>query len=147
DARGVDLDAHHAAEDDEHTLDDAQRRVRVRLEARVARRVDEVDLAVLPLEVTQRARQGHGPLLLVLVPVRARGALVDAADPSRLPGLEEQRLDERRLPDAAVAGDGDVADLRGLGGSHTGRVLLGSLRAASYPCRRGRFAVLRRCGA
>src|SRR5207302_4618774 len=47
-ARRVDLDTHHAAEHHEHSLDDAERGVRVGLEARVARRVDEVDLAVLP---------------------------------------------------------------------------------------------------
>ncbi len=94
DARGVDLDPHHAAENDDDSLDDPQRRERVGLEAGVARRVDEVDLAVLPLEVAERARQGHPPALLVLVPVRDRRPLLDAAEPIRLPGLEEQRLEK-----------------------------------------------------
>ena len=111
DASRVDLDAHDAAEDDDDSFDDPQRRERVGLEARVAGRVDEVDLAVFPLEVTERAREGHPALLLVLVPVGDGRALLDGAEPVRLPGLEEQRLDERRLPDAAVSGDGDVADL------------------------------------
>src|SRR3954447_12882618 len=65
------------------------------------------------------------PPLLVLVPVRDRRPLLDAAEPVRLLGFEEQRLDERRLPDTAVSGDGDVANLRRLGGRHAGRVLLG----------------------
>ena len=95
DAGGVDLDAHHAAEHDDDALDDPQRRVRVGLEARVARRVDEVDLAVLPLEVAERAREGHAALLLVLVPVGDGRPLLDAAEPVRLSRLEEQRLDER----------------------------------------------------
>ena len=50
-----------AADDDERALDDAQRRERVGLEARVAGRVDEVDLAALPLErgrATRRATSG-----------------------------------------------------------------------------------------
>ena len=121
DARGVDLDAHHAAEDDDDALDDPQRRERVGLEAGVARRVDEVDLAVLPLEVAERAGERHRALVLVVVPVGDRRPLLDRAEPVRLPRLEEQRLDERGLPDPAVAGDGDVADLPWLGGRHCGR--------------------------
>ena len=38
-------------------------------ETRVARRVDEVDLASLPLEVRDRGGEGHVSSLLVLVPV------------------------------------------------------------------------------
>ena len=38
-------------------------------------------------------------------------ALLDRPEPVRRAGLEEQRLDERRLPGPAVADDGDVADL------------------------------------
>ncbi len=56
-ARGVHLDAHHAGDDDERAFDDAQRRDRVGLEAGVARRVDQVDLAALPLEVAERRRR------------------------------------------------------------------------------------------
>ena len=141
-ARGVDLDSHHAAEHDDDALDDAQRRERVGLEARVARRVDQVDLPVFPLEVAERAREGHRALLLVLVPVRDRRPLLDATEPVDLLGLVEQRLDERRLPDAAVAGDCDVANLRGLGGRHAGRVLLGRFEPHRIPA-----GVDERCGA
>jgi hypothetical protein len=94
DARGVDLDAHDAAHDHEDSLDDAQRRVRVGLEAGVAGRVDEVDLPVLPLEVAERAGERHRSPLLVLVPVRDRRPLLHAAEPVRLPRFEEKRLDE-----------------------------------------------------
>ncbi len=94
DSRGVDLDPHHAAEHDDDSLDDTQRRECVGLEAGVAGRVDEVDLAVLPLEVAQRPRQRHAAPLLVLVPVRDRRPLLDAAEPVRLPRLEQEGLDE-----------------------------------------------------
>ena len=48
DPRGADLEAHHAGDDDERALDDAERAARLTLERRVAGAVDEVDLASLP---------------------------------------------------------------------------------------------------
>ena len=119
DARRADLDAHHAAQDDERTLDDPQRGAGLSLKARIARDVDQVQLALLPLRVRERERDRHLPLLLVVVPVGGRRARIDRAEPVRLAGLEEQRLDERRLARAAVADDGDVADLARLENGHT----------------------------
>src|SRR6185437_12829204 len=49
--RSLDLDAHHGAHGEERTLDDSQRCDGGALETGVARRVDEVDLAALPLHV------------------------------------------------------------------------------------------------
>ena len=90
----ADLDAHHAADDDQLALDDAQRGDRVALEAGVARRVDQVDLPLLPLAVAERGRQRHLPPVLVLVPVGDGRPLLDRAEPVDRAGLEEQRLDE-----------------------------------------------------
>ncbi len=114
DTRGVHLDAHHARDDDERALDDAQARDRVRLEARVAGRVDQVDLPPLPLEVRERGRERHLPPLLVLVPVGDGATGLDGAEAVDLAGLEEHRLDERGLAGPAMADHGDVADLPGL---------------------------------
>ena len=111
DARRLDLDAHDGARDDERALDHAQCSDRVAAEARVARGVDQVDLAALPLAVAERGGQRHLPALLVLVPVGGRRPLLDGAEPIDRAGLEQHRLDERGLPRAAVADDGDVADL------------------------------------
>src|SRR5581483_471951 len=86
-------------------------------------RVDEVDLAALPVEVEERAGERHRAPVLVLVPVGDRAALLDRAEPRRLSRLEEQRLHERGLPDPAVTDDGDVADLPGLEGRHQAGVL------------------------
>ena len=124
DAQAVDLDAHDAAEDDESAFDDAQRRVRVRLKAGVAGAVDEVDLAVVPVEVRERPRERHLAPVLVVLPVADGRSLLDRPEPVRLPGLEQQRLDERGLADSAMADDGDVADLSRLGSRHLGRILL-----------------------
>jgi hypothetical protein len=88
------------------------------LKAGVAGDVDQVHLPTLPVDVADRCRQGHSPLLLVLFPVGDGGALLDRAEAVRLAGLEEQRLGERRLSRPAVADDGDVADLAGLQHSH-----------------------------
>ena len=93
-AGGLHLDAHDAADGDERALDDVQRGDRVALEARLAGRVDEVDLAALPLEVGERVGDRHLALLLVLVPVGDRRPLLDDAQPVRRAGLEEHRLDE-----------------------------------------------------
>ena len=68
-ACGPDLEAHHAGDDDERALDDAERAARLTLERRVARAVDEVELPVLPARVGERQRDRQLALLLVLVRV------------------------------------------------------------------------------
>ena len=64
-------------------------------------------------------------LVLVLVGVGDGRPRLDGAEPVDGAGLEEERLDERRLPSPAVSDDGDVTDLGGLG--HGSLVLLGRL--------------------
>ena len=113
----VDLDAHHAGDDDERALDDLERRDGVGLEARVAWRVDQVDLA-LPATRGGSARRpatsaaccSSSSQSETVVPASTVPEPVDRA------GLEEHRLDERGLARPAVADDGDVADLPGLVG-------------------------------
>src|SRR5438477_2073047 len=120
------LDAHDGADHNERSLDDPQRGDHVALEAWVAGRVDQVDLAALPLEMAERRGQRHLPLVVVVVPVAGRIAGLDRAEPVDRAGLEEHRLDERGLTRRAVADDGDVADLSGLDG-HLAGLLLGWL--------------------
>ena len=94
-------------------------------------------LRLLPLEVAERVRDRHLALLLVLVPVGDRGALLDDAEPVRRAGLEEHRLDERRLACAAVTDDGDVADLSGLDCGHAktpSRLVCGDLSEGPGSC-------------
>ena len=74
DAARVHLHPHHAAQDDQRALDDAHRRDRVPLKARVARSVDQVDLAVLPVRMRHGGGQRHTALVLVVVPVGHRRA-------------------------------------------------------------------------
>src|SRR5205823_8291016 len=102
-------------------------------EARIARRVDQVDLPVLPLEVHERAGEGHLPLLLVLVPVGGGRAGLDRPEPVRDASLEEHRLDEGALARAAVSDDGDVADLPWLVGHASSWALVDRAAADLIP--------------
>ena len=118
DARSAHLEPHDRVDDDQRSLHDAERAAGLALKARITRNVDEVDLAALPARVSERQRDRHLPLLLVLVPVGDRGAGVDRTQSIDLVGLIQQRLDEGRLARPAMADDGDVADLSGLDWGH-----------------------------
>ena len=74
--------------------------------------------------VLERHRDRELALVLVLVRVGDRRARLDRAEAVDRARLEEERLDERRLSRPAVADDGDVADLCGLG--HGLALLLGA---------------------
>ena len=104
------LDAHHGVDDEDGGLAHSQRAQRVGDEARLARGVEEVDLALVPLERAQGGRDRHLARLLVGVRVRDRGPVGDAAEARHGAGLEEQRLVQGGLSTAAVADKGDVAD-------------------------------------
>jgi hypothetical protein len=79
------------------------------------RGVDQVDLALLPLERGERRRDRHLARLLVGVGVRHGRAVDDAAEPVDRAGLEQQRLVQRGLPATAVADERHVANpIRGL---------------------------------
>ena len=119
DAARVHLHPHHATQDDQRALDDAHRRDRVPLKAWVARSVDQVDLAVLPVRMRHGGGQRHAALVLVVVPVGHRRASLDRAEPVHGTALEEHRLDERGLSGAAMAGDDDISDLGGVGYGHS----------------------------
>ena len=111
-----------AVHHEQRALDDAQRGESVRLEPRVAGRVDQVDLPVLPLDVAERRRQRHLPLLLVLVPVGDRRALLDRAEAVRRAALEEQRLDEDVFPAPRWPTTATFRILLGSGPGHEVRV-------------------------
>ena len=104
------LDAHDAVDDEDRRLGDAHRAQRVGDEARLAGRVEEVDLAPLPLERAQRQRDRHLARLLVGLGVRHGRAVEHGAQPVRRAGLEQECLVQRRLAAAAMADQSYVAD-------------------------------------
>jgi hypothetical protein len=120
-----DLDAHHRVDHEHRGLADAQRAEGVGDEAGLARRVEEVDLAVHPLERGQGRRDGHLAGLLVGVVVGDRRSLGDRPEPVRRPRLEQQRLVQRGLAAATMADERDVPDavrgmVHGPASSHSG---------------------------
>ena len=122
----VDLDAHHGVDDEDGRLAHAQGAERVGDEAGLAGGVEEVDLAVVPLERAQRRADRHLARLLVGVAVGGRGALGDRPEPVEHAGLVEQGLVQRGLAAAAVADECHVADA--IGAMHARTPLLGNAR-------------------
>ena len=116
-ARGAHLHAHDRVDHEHGGLAHAQGAERVGHERRVAGRVDEVDLAALPLEGPERRRDRHLPALLVIVGVRDGRAVDHRPKAVDRPRLEQQRLEQRRLTGAAMPDERDVANL--VGGFHT----------------------------
>ena len=105
-----DLGAHHGVDHEDRRLADAQRAERVGDEARLPGRVEQVDLALVPLERAQRDRDRHLARLLVGLGVGGGGAVLDAAEAVQHAGLEQQRLVQRRLARPAVADERHVAN-------------------------------------
>ena len=99
----LDLDAEHAVDHEHGGLAHPQGAQRVGDEGRLARRVDEVDLHVPPLERRERGGDRHPARLLVLVGVRDRRTVGHRAEPGRRAGLVQEGLVQRRLPAPPVA--------------------------------------------
>ena len=106
----VDLGAHDRVDHEDGRFADPQGAERVGDEAGLARGVDEVDLALVPVERAQRRADRHLARLLVGVGIGGRVAIQDRAQPVDGAGLEQQRLVDRGLPAAAMADKGDVPD-------------------------------------
>ena len=88
----------------------AHRADHLRHEDAVAGRVDQVDLVLLPLERSHREADRDLPFDLLGVEIGRCRAVVDATEAVDRARLVKERRDERRLPDAVVAGDGHVTD-------------------------------------
>ena len=106
--------------DHQRGIRDAQRRARVAQEIRHPRRVDEVDLVLVPLDVGEAAGEGvlAGDFFFVVIgdgrPVVHAAEAVDGA------GVEEQRGNQLRLPGAAMTDQGDISDVGSIVDLHAG---------------------------
>jgi hypothetical protein len=107
---GLNLDAGDAVDDDHRRVGGPQRRRRVRDEAGVAGRVDQVDLTVVVLEAGDAGIDRKPALLLVGLVIGDRRAVLDLAEPVDRTGLEQHRLVQARLPAAAMTDQRDVAN-------------------------------------
>eukprot|EP00964_Phaeocystis_antarctica_P051198 scaffold29862_cov51-Phaeocystis_antarctica.AAC.3 len=113
------LDARHAAQHEDRTVEHAQRPLHLDREVDVARRVDDIDgvlvaLSCLPAAVRRRRLDGDALLSLELHGVHRRANpvlaahLVDGADPA---SEVEDTLRQRRLARVDVSRDPDVTEL------------------------------------
>ena len=109
---GRHLDAGHRVDDHQRRIRDAQRGARVAEEVRHPRRVDEIDLAAVPLGVGEAGGEGVLAGDFFFVVVGDRGAFVDL--PSRLtaPASKSSAEMQLRLAGAAMADQGDVSEAR-----------------------------------
>jgi hypothetical protein len=105
------IDAGHAVEDGDGTVEDAQRALDLGGEVNVTGGVDDVDLVVLPPAGRRGGRDGDAALLLLLHPVHRGSALVDLTDLVGDAGVEQDALGGRGLAGVDVRHDADVADL------------------------------------
>ncbi len=111
DLLGADLDPGHAADDDGGGVDHAQSALRFHQEDPEARRVQQVDLVILPFGVGEGAGNRVLPLDLVGVEVGDRGAVQDAPEAGHGSGVEQELRDERRLARVVVTDESDIANL------------------------------------
>jgi hypothetical protein len=105
DGLGLRLHAGDAAEHDDRAVEHAQAALDLDREVDVARRVDQVDLVLLPLERGGRRRDRDPALALLLHPVHLGLAVVDLADLVDLAGVKQESLGYRGLARVDVSDD------------------------------------------
>ena len=121
---GLHFDAGHGVDDDERGVGDPQRAPRVAQEVRHARRVDEVDLGLVPLDPGQARAERvlAGDLLFVVVgDGRALRRPCRAGSPT--PAAKSRALASWVLPAPEWPSEGDVADGGSVEDSHGARIL------------------------
>ena len=112
---GLGLDALLAVEDGDGAVEDAERALDLDGEVDVTGGVDDVDLVLVPEAGDGGGRDRDAALLLLLHPVRGRGAVVDLTDLVVDARVEQDALGRRRLAGIDVSHDADVADLAEVG--------------------------------
>ena len=129
---GRDFDAGDGVDDHERGVGDAQRRARIAQEIRHPRRVDEVDLVLVPLDVGEAAGERVLPGDFLFVVIRDRRPVVHTAESVDRAGVEEQRGDQLRLAGAAMTDEGDISDVGSIVDLHVGNPPV-SVSCSSWP--------------
>ena len=108
------LHAGHATEHEHGAVEHAQGPLHLDGEVDVARRVDEVDVVVVPLAVGRRRLDGDALFALQIHEVHGRAHTrlpLDLFDLVNAPAVKEDALRQRGLPGVDVSRDADVSDL------------------------------------
>jgi len=117
---GLDLDAGDGVDADDRAFSDAQRGLGVAQEVREARRVDDVDLGLLPLGVGEAGGQGVLAGDFFFVEVGDRGAFVDLPQPVDGARHEQHRRHQLCFAASTVPDHRDVPDGSGIIDLHKG---------------------------
>ena len=107
-----------SVENHDATIENAETALHLGCEIDMARRVDQVDRAVTPLEGNAGAVDGDAALALFLVVVGLGRAGIDSAQAIRGAGIIEDMLGGRRLAGIDVGDNAQVADPREVFGGH-----------------------------
>ena len=107
---GLHLDAGNGIDDDQRRVGDAQAGTRIGQEVAHARRVDEIDLGLVPLGPGEAGRQRVLPGDFFVVVISDRRPIVDTPQAGRRSSGIEQGGDQLGLARSAVSDDSDVAD-------------------------------------
>ena len=108
---GLHFDAADAVNDDQRGIGGAQRALGVKDERGKARRVNEVDLRAVPLDVSQRAMDRSLADNLILIVIGNGAAFVNTAKAGRRTGVKQHRRHQRRFTRMAVTYNANVAYL------------------------------------
>ncbi len=110
---GADFDTSGGVDDDHRALDDAHRAQDLSEKIGVARRVEDVDLGVLPLDGYDGRADGDVTLDLVGVEVRCGVAFFHPAEAGDRFGVEEEGFGQRGFAGTAVREEANVPDAFG----------------------------------
>ena len=110
DGLGLGLHAAHRVKDADGAVQHPKRAFHLDGEVHVARGVDDIDDATLPLAGGHRRSDGDAALLLLGHPVHDRGAVVHLAHLVGAAGVIEDALRQGGLPGVDVGNDADIAD-------------------------------------
>lgn len=104
------LDAAIGSHDQQRAFDDAQRRGHLAAEIVVTRRIDEIDLMLLPLSPADACVDGHLAVDFVRFEVEAAVAVINALEPIQGIADKEDGLPQSGLAAALVPDEGDIPD-------------------------------------
>ena len=115
---GLGLDPAHRVEDPDGPVQHPQGPLHLDGEIHVARGIDDIDDAALPLAGSHRRGNGDAPFLLFGHPVHDRGAVVDFAHLVGAAGIIEDALRQGGLAGVDVGNDAEIANGLEPGGGH-----------------------------
>ena len=110
DGPGLRLHAPHRAEERNGTVEHAERTLHLHREIHVPRRVNEIDLVILPFNRRRGRGDRDAALLLLLHPVHRRFALVDLPHAVNAAGEEEDPLANGGFAPIDVGHDPDISN-------------------------------------